>query len=282
MQLREYNKEYFNKNLDALRRNYPGISEERLWREVSQLFNVEGHEFGKLSTYQDFYQALDSGIPLEYISNNAFFYRSNFYVNEDVLIPRSETEILVDDAVNFINKNHHSSFKVAEVGTGSFAIGLSTLIELDKALTLWAGDICSKALEISQINLNRMKNKIHPKTLVHLEISDRLNQTTEIFDLIVSNPPYIKKEADRNGVHHQADQFEPHIALYLEDENYERWFDEFFKDSANKLSERGALMMEGHEDSLVDLQKVALKYFKNVHVKKDYTGRDRFLHAFKN
>jgi release factor glutamine methyltransferase len=202
-------------------------------------------------------------------------------VDEKVLIPRSETEILVEDSVKFINKNYDESFKIAEIGVGSLCIGLSILGEVNKKLSFWGGDISEEALEVAHINLFRSSSRIHNDTSIDLELKDRLKGIDTKFNLIVSNPPYIKEIADFKNVHSQANEFEPHLALYLKDKDYDEWFEDFFKQCNFCLADNGAFYMEGHEDSLNDLKTMANKYFNKVEIKKDYTGRDRFLHAYK-
>ncbi len=276
----DFIKKYFIEHKNELTHNYPGLSEKKLAEEFL-LFSGRALDEEYFPDESDvFWRKLSEGIPLEYINHNSFFYRSNFFVNENVLIPRSETEILVEDSISFINKNYHPDYAVAEVGTGSFCIGLSIAIDVKDKIKLWGGDISEEALEVSKLNYFRLQNKINPQTQIQLAQSDRLKATDKKFDFIVSNPPYINKDKDREGVHHQADRYEPHVALYLRDSEYDAWFDEFFRDIAQKLNEGGAFFMEGHEDSLLHLQEIAMKYFQKVIVKQDYTGRNRFLHAF--
>jgi len=273
-------RQYFDTNQEYLHNQYPGIQFNRFLSEFCEFENVHAEDYFSMASI-DFFSLVEEGHPLEYIQKNSYFYRSRFYVDERVLIPRSETEILVEDSVNWINNQSADGLKIAEVGVGSFALGLSILMDSKKMLEFWGGDICEKALSVSKLNLFRHRNLIDSKHKVQLENSDRLEKALGQYDMIVSNPPYIKEKADRDGVHEQAHNFEPHLALYLPDGEFDKWFEDFFSDASNKLNSNGVFFMEGHEDSLLQLKEIALKYFKNVSVKNDYTGRLRFLHAFK-
>jgi release factor glutamine methyltransferase len=278
--VKQYITSLYESDLPEILKKYPGLKLSRLLDEYCFYSSKFSHEYLP-GLESEFSSKIFKGIPLEYISKNSFFYRSNFFVDKRVLIPRSETEILVENSIEYIKKNHHDNFKVAEIGVGSFALGLSILCDISKRVYFWGGDIDPCALEVAHINLFKLRSKINPKTKVKLALSDRLGAVDEKFDFIVSNPPYIKEKQDKAGVHPQTDKFEPHIALYLPDESYDHWFADFFSQVSEKLCAKGAFFMEGHEDSLSHLQKIGLKYFSKVLVKKDYTGRDRFLQAYK-
>jgi len=228
-----------------------------------------------------FFQKIKLGIPLEYISFKSYFYSNEFYVNKDVLIPRSETEILVEDAINYINTNYHEGFSLYDIGTGSGIIPLTIASEVKRALKIKACDISLEALAVAKINDDHLFNKFDKGTTVNFEIRDRLLGIEEKFDLILSNPPYIKEVIDKEQVHHQADTHEPHMALYLKDDEYDLWFVTLFSQVKECLKEEGFFMMEGHEDHLEHLKELALKYFSKAEVKKDYTNRDRFLYCNK-
>jgi len=106
--------------------------------------------------------------------------------------------------------------------------------------------------------------------------------SNEKFHVILSNPPYIKEENDREFVHNQVDSFEPHLALYLKDEIYDLWFVDLFKQVHHSLYEEGVFLMEGHEDHLENLAIICQNAgFSSVEVLQDYTNRNRFILAKK-
>jgi release factor glutamine methyltransferase len=217
-----------------------------------------------------------SGIPFDYLRGESEFYESKFYVNQDVLIPRPETELLVD---MIVNEQKKEQILFADIGTGSGCIALSLLLKKNN----WKGcliDISDKALEVAKINSKNLRLLNRCDFL----LSDRLQKVpaTFSFDLIVSNPPYIKESTHRHLVHESVNDYEPHLALYLKDAEYESWFESFFKDIFIKLSSDGVFYMEGHELEL-QAQKIQLERlgFKRVEVIQDLTKRDRFLKASK-
>lgn len=123
---------------------------------------------------------------------------------------------------------------------------------------------------------------LYLKQLSFLIETDRLEGVTEKFDLIVSNPPYIKEVEDVDSVHPQVMKYEPHGALFLKASEYDTWFKTFMNQCIECLHERGLLLMEGHENHLENLSQLAQNAgFIDVEVLKDYTNRDRFLRARK-
>ena len=145
---------FFKDNHQHLESNYPGIRLGKLIQFFEEKFQVskEDHFF---SSHAQILESVMDGTPLEYLSGSKFFYRSSFYVDERVLIPRNETEILVEEASKFIDKVEADEVKVSEVGVGSFALGLSLLMECKKQIEFTGGDISREALEVAKINLFR-------------------------------------------------------------------------------------------------------------------------------
>lgn len=232
-----------------------------------------------MSSSDVYFQELKQGRPLEHIFNNSFFYKHNFYVNEKVLIPRSETEILVEDAVNFIRKSHKNDLRIFEIGVGPGTIALSVAMEIqNKNLTIVASDIDADALEVAKINHFRFSSLIGPNVDFEFLLADRMQHVVGVFDFILSNPPYIPRS---KNVHSNVKKYEPDVALFIDDEKYEAWFTELFRQVSQALVSGGHFLMEGHEDELMAQKILAEKYFNNVMIKKDYTDRARFLYAQK-
>jgi release factor glutamine methyltransferase len=211
------------------------------------------------------------GKPLDYLLGFSEFYGLKFYINSNVLIPRPETELLVDliiqDKRNFENG--------LDVGTGSGVILLS-LLNQGKIKEGVGVDLSLKALKVAEVNAKRFKLTSE----VQFKVSDRLANVFEKFNLIVSNPPYIKASSHKHLVHQTVDSYEPQMALYLKDDEYENWFEVFFKQIKEHLNPTGVFMMEGHELELSSQSEQLKKLgFKEVQVIKDYSKRDRFLKA---
>lgn len=282
-------KDFFMAEEKKLQKKYPGIN----WRRFKVDFEVyllslnynsffSGEFTSKAEAFFD--QTLE-GTPLEYITNRSYFYKSEFVVNDKVLIPRSETEILVELALSDIKKISKTSehkICIADIGTGSGCIGLSIAAASVAPLDILLTDISEEALKVAKLNNFRLNFKMNKQTNINFKKSDRLLNIKEKFHLIVSNPPYIKKEKDERLVHAQVHKFEPHLALYLKASSYDVWFSEFFSMVKSSLNVNGIFLMEGHENHLCKLKSLAEKIgLKDVKILPDLTGADRFLRAIK-
>lgn len=252
---------FYEENKEFLLKSYPGLKSKRLIQEYQECSGI---------SVEDFKIKILTAIPLEYISNVSYFYKSKFFVDNRVLIPRGETEILVEESINFIRENNVKS--VYEIGVGSGCISISIALECP-FITICGSDISLDALEVANRNANL--NSVD----IMFEHQDLISDNK--YNFIVSNPPYIKSRKDRESVHFQTEKFEPHLALFIEDEQYDNWFERLFELSSASLLQGGAFFMEGHEDSLEDLRKMALNYFNKVDIVKDYSQRQRFIFCYK-
>lgn len=211
------------------------------------------------------------GVPFPYLLNESEFYQHRFFVNEDVLIPRPETELLVD----LIAQSGRPFERALDVGTGSGVILLS-LVKAGVAAQGVGSDISPAALKVASVNQRRLR--LTEKT--NLIESDGLKNVSGKFDLIVSNPPYIREVSQKSLVHPSVDRFEPHLALYLPEENYEEWFRNFFQAVLAHLGPGGEFWMEGHELELETQAGVLHELgFLSPQVIQDFSGRPRFLRA---
>ena len=287
--LDSYLKDFYQTEKKSLLLNYPGLTLHRLKQDIKLQAFLNGVDSEELFDFPYlpyrshpitiFFEKLKLGTPLEYITGYAYFYRSLFKVTSDVLIPRSETEILVELAGQEIQKNYRNKkCRVADIGTGSGVIALSLLMEQAAQLDMVITDISEEALKLARENYFNLKyaiSDIHKTSFIK---SDRMRDVEGPFDLILSNPPYIKRSADKKDVHNQVLDFEPHLALFLDDDSYDAWFDEFFTSIYEKLSPQGLSLVEGHEHHLESLAARAKGLgFKEAVVIKDYTNRNRFL-----
>ena len=281
--LKSFTKEFFHHYHPFLSETYPGISYQRLTRELEDFGeDLNGSYFPNMlhSRTNIFFKSLLKGIPLEYIGKKCYFFRSYFEINENVFIPRQETEILVEEAVKELElRNSKETAKILDVGTGSGNIILSILQEYTGPIDAVGVDISKEALELSQRNAFCLRHTFSKNKTVQFIHSDRLSQISQKFCLIVSNPPYIKKESDQNDVHPQVAQWEPSHALYLKDDSYQDWFEKLFFQINTSLVSGGVFLMEGHENHLGKLKELAsqMNIFSSLKIKTDYTLRNRFL-----
>lgn len=269
--------DYFSQNKSRLEENYPGITLRRLKQEF-EIFE------GQSGSLDSFFEKLSEGIPLAYITGLAPFYKHDFCVTPHVLIPRSETEILVEMSVKELKnkKNISKPLVVVDVGTGSGCLILSLLADCAFPIRAFGIDLSYDALKVANSNKERLEGFFHPQSELKFLPGDRLSDFSLKADLIMSNPPYIKRREDMPKVHPQVLRYEPELALFLDDISYADWFTLFFEQVSACLEEGGFFIMEGHEDHLVSL----LPYATNAgllaaSVHKDYTGRNRFLTARK-
>lgn len=150
-------------------------------------------------------EKLSQGIPLQHITHMQEFMKMEFYVDEDVLIPRPDTEILVEETIKIAQKMRNPV--ILDLCTGSGVIGISIAKNVEQS-TIYAVDISEKALQIAQKNAKNLKVENQIK-FIKSNLFDKLRKIK--FDIIVSNPPYIKKE-DINYLSQEV-QKEPQIAL---------------------------------------------------------------------
>ena len=222
----------------------------------------------KETTVDELQEAFLRGRPFCYLLGEAEFYQHKFIINENVLIPRQETEFLVD---LIVQKEKGRRPRILDVGTGSGVILCSLLLNGVGGQGIGI-DISEKALDVARINAR----SLGLNDRLSLFQSDRLEKVEGYFDLIVSNPPYIKAQGHLSLVHPKVDEYEPHTALYLSDESYDLWFESFFLEVRSHL--RGVFYMEGHELE-VERQARLLENlgFTEVSVLSDLTGTPRFI-----
>jgi release factor glutamine methyltransferase len=208
--------------------------------------------------------------PLQYIIGKKEFYGLSFLVNNKVLIPRPETEDLVDWII--ADNKHKSNLSILDIGTGSGAIAIALAKHLPDA-KITALDISEQALEVAQKNAEQHKVSIDFKQIDIL----KQDQCQQHFDIIVSNPPYVR-EQEKKLMRKNVLDYEPHTALFVSDNNpllfYEKIIDVFLK----KNTTNDLLYFEINEflkNDLITLLKK--KNLLNFHFKNDFFGSNRML-----
>ena len=219
-------------------------------------------------------QRLQTGEPIQYILGHTEFYGLPFKVNPSVLIPRPETEELVEWILNTVGTSQLTTSNILDIGTGSGCIAISLKANLPGA-KISAIDISIKALNIANQNadLNNVK--------VNFIEDDILNLKSQISDLksdiIVSNPPYVTQH-DKTQMHTNVTDFEPHTALFVPEDDPLLFYNAIADYALNNLSTNGLLFFEINEN--LGKQTVELlnsKHFKNIELRKDMSGRDRMI-----
>ncbi len=213
-------------------------------------------------------QSLLKEIPVQYITGKTEFYSLPFHVNQNVLIPRPETEDLVHLILE--NSKNETKLNILDIGTGSGCIAISLAKNLPNA-KIWALDFSKKAIETAK--KNALLNKVEI-TFIQQDIL-KTNTLSQMFDIIVSNPPYVreleKKEMQNNVLKH-----EPHTALFVEDNNPLLFYIKIAELAKKHLIKSGVLYFEinqylGNET----IQMLKEKGFTHNELKKDIFGNDR-------
>ena len=225
----------------------------------------------QINSYKNLLNKVCDGIPLQYLTNNQEFMGLNFYVDENVLIPQPDTEILVEEVIEtYKNK----ICKILDLCTGSGAIAISVAKYVDNSMVI-ASDISEKAIQISKLNAE--KNIVHKK--MQFKVSDLFNDIAENeFDAIVSNPPYI--ETDTIKSLSKQVQNEPYIALDGGDDGL-KFYKEIVENAWKYIKDGGKLFLEigyNQKDAVEELLTNNGKYEK-LYSKKDLGGNDRIVVA---
>lgn len=216
--------------------------------------------------------------PLQYIFKEATFMDLSFEVNEHTLIPRPETEELVQWIIDDCSMKFNQDVKVLDIGTGSGCIAIALAANLKK-LNVHAIDISQKALSIAIKNSDRNKVNI---SFEKADILDRNLSMNMQFDIIVSNPPYVR-ESEKDDMLNNVKNYEPNTALFVPDNDSLLFYKAIAYFSKKHLKNGGNLYLEinqylGKETQLIFEQ----ENFENISLKKDIFGNNRMLKCSKN
>ena len=228
-----------------------------------------------------FKNELQQGRPIQYILGYSWFRGLQLKVNEHVLIPRPETEELIEAIKKYHVQHKHVgdiNLKAMDIGTGSGCIAIALQHEFAD-WEVWAVDTSATALLIAAENAKQLNLEIHFKQadiLTDLKI-DHL----PVFDLIVSNPPYIPIE-NKEEITKQVLNHEPHLALFISNNDPLQFYKAIVKFSEFHLRRGGTLWFETHMDYANDVA-IFLREndYENVFVLKDFQGKDRIVTAKK-
>lgn len=208
------------------------------------------------------------GKPTQYITHKQEFYGRDFYVNADVLIPRPETEHLVETALLFLNRYPDS--RVLDVGTGSGAIAVS--VALESGISVWASDISLPALQIAERNRQKYNAKV---TFFAADLLEAVRPAS--IDLLISNPPYVPGE-DAANMQAEVRDWEPHVALFADNSGMEI-YRRLISGASVALKPGGRLMMELGYRSLEGVRQMLAAQWTDVEVGSDLAGWPRVVAA---
>ena len=278
--------DFFHEELDSI---YGKEEVDALFKEASAFYlGIERNELrikfnehvnqSDLIRIYDCVKALKTGKPFQYITGETLFYGNKFLVDPSVLIPRPETEELVD----LILKENPNCSSVVDIGTGSGCIIISILKKLSKAKG-FACDVSKEALnaakgnaKINQVNLSFFQADVLDSEKFKKDFGEKL-------DLIVSNPPYIKL-SEKESMHKNVLDHEPHLALFVEGDDEVIFYRSIIDLSKELLSEGGKLYFELNPLTGNDVATYAKRtgLFKEISLLKDISGKTRFFRAVRD
>ena len=226
-----------------------------------------------ISYWNTVLEKLKTQIPIQYILGTTYFYGLEFTVDENVLIPRPETEELVDWIIKLNCRiSNNKNIKILDIGTGSGCIAISLANNIPDS-EVFAIDISEKALDVAK--KNAILNKV-PVTMLHkniLETTD-LNQK---FDIIVSNPPYVRN-IEKSEIKPNVLDNEPHLALFVSDTEPLIFYKKIAELAAANLKINGQLFFEINQYLGKETQDLLKSIgLKNIELRKDIYGNDRMI-----
>ena len=242
------------------------LKKDKSYLTINMDLSLTDEEYTKFTQYIN---QIINGKPLQYITQKQEFMKIDFFVNENVLIPQPDTEVLVETVLEICKKYDKQNLKILDLCTGSGAIAISLSKILD--IKIFASDISQKALEIAK------KNNIANNTKVKFIESDLFKQINEEkFDIIVSNPPYIKNK-DIKTLSKQV-QNEPYIALAGGEDGID-FYRKIIGDSYKYIKKNGFLCLEIGYDQKEDLIKLIKQNenYKYENCIKDLSNNDRCI-----
>lgn len=229
----------------------------------------------EITSFENALHQLEREVPIQYIIGETLFFGLTFKVNSSVLIPRPETEELVDWIVNDYTEND-APLTILDIGTGSGCIAISLAANLPNS-KVNALDISAKALTVAKQNaiLNKVSVSFLEQDILAIEHLDMS------YDIIVSNPPYVLV-SEKQKMHTNVLFYEPHKALFVLDSNPLLFYKSIAEIAYKSLKLNGNLYFEINEafgtEIVLMLQKLG---FENVELKKDFFGKDRMVKASK-
>ncbi|MBR3210407.1 MAG: peptide chain release factor N(5)-glutamine methyltransferase [Bacilli bacterium] len=227
----------------------------------------------EVTNYQKAVIALQEGKPIQYVLGKVNFFGYPFYVDERVLIPRFETEELVENTIAIIKENFQEPIDIVDLGCGTGVIGL-TLEKKVSTASVDCIDISKEALEVTKINKEALQSK------ANLIQNDMLEGLDKKYDVIISNPPYIRDDEEIEQI---VRENEPHLALYAGKDGLD-CYKKILNHISQNMKDRCFIAFEIGKDQGEQIIKLIEANLENVkiEIKQDLSGRDRMLFIYKN
>lgn len=275
-------KEIYDKYINSLKEIYSNGEANAITNIVFEHYGkitkpdlfVKANEMVSLEILNNIESALERLLkyePVQYIIAEAWFYNLKFYVNNDVLIPRPETEELVHEVINFLNTNNGKS--VLDIGTGSGCIPISIKKNIPNA-NVMAIDVSAAALEVAKENSIANNVEINFKEIDFLDEDNY--PAFKRFDVIISNPPYIPED-EKFILDKNVTAYEPHLALFVSENDSLIFYRKILFFAENHLNQNGRIFLETHENLAKETATLFIEKNYTVEIKKDMQGKDRML-----
>lgn len=240
------------------------------WSQTDMVINADT----QLSDYiidkiKDIKSRLLKNEPIQYILGEAYFYGMNLKVTRDTLIPRPETEQLVD---MIVKENNESDLRILDIGTGSgaIAIALSRNLRFAKVAAI---DISEGALKVAEENATNLHADI---SFINCDVFE-YSAKPDSFDIIVSNPPYID-DSEKKGMESNVLDYEPHSALFVPDNNPLIFYSKIAELGCKSLSNGGKLYFEINPRHAEELRQLLVDDgYEDVEIISDIYGKQRFI-----
>lgn len=226
------------------------------------------------SEFRELLQKREDNMPMKYILGHTEFMGIDFYVEKGVLIPRNDTEILVEEAINIIKSIESDKIKICDLCCGSGAIGLSLAKILDK-VKVDLIDIEEIPKKVTEINIEKLELK-EKCTFIHSDLLEKVIKENRMYQVLVSNPPYIKADYIDELMKDVKD-YEPKTALDGGIDGLD-FYREIAKEALNVLEENGYIIFEIGHDQGEDVKAILNQNgYVNVRIVQDLAGKDRVV-----
>lgn len=226
----------------------------------------------KYDNLEEVIAKIDEGYPIAYLIGDVSFYGYPFKVNENVLIPRFETETLIEKTIKLIKSLNLENSNLIDLGTGSGVIAITLKIEIP-SLNITAIDKSKEALKVAIENskLNKVNVDFQNQDIFNYELPENIS-------IVISNPPYIEEDSNYN----QNVLYEPKEAIFVCNINPLIYYEQILKIAKEQINKKHLIAFEIDEDHKEDMHKLCKKYFPsdNIVIEKDLAGKNRYAFIY--
>ena len=226
----------------------------------------------KYDNLEEVIAKIDEGYPIAYLIGDVSFYGYPFKVNENVLIPRFETETLIEKTIKLIKILNLENSNLIDLGTGSGVIAITLKKEIP-SLNSTAIDKSKEALKVAIENskLNNVNVDFQNQDMFNYELPENIS-------IVISNPPYIEEDSNYN----QNVLYEPKEAIFVSNINPLIYYEQILKIAKEQITKKHLIAFEIDEDHKEDMHKLCKKYFPsdNIVIEKDLAGKNRYAFIY--